>query len=167
MNASLDPTDDGHEEIEEVHAGLPTEEQLYFRERGWEAITSAPNRLDGIAKTFPAVLSAITPIYFAAVAFSNIRVEAWWVRLLAFSPVLLWIAAVGCALKALLPRVYWIHGDAPDSVRDYFEKGARRKLMWVRRCGWLTFAGLALLVLTLVLYLFVLTPTPPAAATSP
>ncbi len=138
MNSPADPSDDGQEQIEEIRATRPTTEQTYFRERGWEATASAPSRLDGIAKTFPAVLSAVTPIYFAGVAFARLHTASPCVKLLALSPVLLWIAAVGCALGALLPRTYWMHGDAPSSVRKSFEEATERKLKWVRWCGWLT-----------------------------
>jgi len=131
----------------------PSEKQLFFQRKSWEMKTNSPDKHDELAKSFITTVGMLTTIYFAVVTFSTILTKPWWFKSIAVMPILIWLFAIKSALMALLPRKYTTLRDVPASVEEFLEEVAEHKYKCVRYCGWLTLAGLVVLMITLVLYL--------------
>jgi len=132
----------------------PSPEQAFFLQKYREMKSNSPDKHDELAKSFIALVGTLTTLYFAAVTFSKIPTKAWWFRTVALAPVLLWLFAIISALIGLLPQKYAVLRGVPASVEQFLEEVTRHKYGWVRYCGWFTFAGLVVLMVTLVLYVF-------------
>ncbi len=131
-----------------------SEEQAFFLQKYRELKSNAPDKHDELAKSFITTVGTLTTLYFAVVTFSQIPTKAWWFRLIALTPILLWLCAIMSALIGLLPQKYAVLKGAPASVEQFLEEVTRHKYRWGRYCGWFTFAGLVVLMVTLVLYVF-------------
>jgi len=132
----------------------PSKKQEFFQQKYWEMKSNFPDKHDELAKSFIALVGTLTTLYFAVVTFSKILTKPEWFRAIALMPILLWLFAIISALIALLPKKYIVLKDAPASVENFVEEITEHKYRCVRYCGWLTFAGLVVLMITLVLYVF-------------
>jgi len=132
----------------------PDAREMFFQQKYLEMKYSSPDKIDGIAKSFTGIVGALTTIYFAAVTFSNILTRQWWFKIIAITPILLWLFAIISALMALLPREYPVLKEVPSSTEKFLERLAKHKYRWVKVCGWLIFAGLGMLMVTLAVYIF-------------
>ena len=129
-------------------------EQKFFQEKYREMKSKSPDKHDDLAKSFITTVGMLATIYFGVVTFSKIAERALWFRGFAMLPILMWLFAVMSALIGLLPGKYPFLKDVPKSVEKALEDITKQKYKCVKCCGWLTLAGLAMMMITLVLYVF-------------
>lgn len=142
------------DELDVQNGRPPSPGQAFFLQKYREMKSSSPDKHDELAKSFITTVGMLTTMYFAVVTFSKILTKASWFKLIALTPILLWLSAILFALLALLPERYTVLKDAPASVEQFLEEVTAHKHKCVRYCGWLTFTGLVVLMVTLVLYVF-------------
>ena len=115
---------------------------------------ASPDKLDEISKSFITLVGTLSTIYFAAAIFSKILTYQWWFKVISITPILLWLSALACALTALRPQEYNVIKGVPSSVDGFLENIGKHKYLWLKRSGWLIFAGLVMLMVTLIVYIF-------------
>ena len=142
----------GADEDDVQQGTLTSDEEMFFLKKHWEMKANSPDRLDELAKSFITTIGMLTTVYFGVVTFSKIKEMAPWFRVIAVIPIILWLLAVISALIGLLPGKYRVLKDVPESAEKFMGDVARYKFRCVKTCGWLIFAGLAVLMVALVLY---------------
>lgn len=132
----------------------PSAEQQFFQQKYREMKSNSPDKHDDLAKSFITTVGMLATIYFGVVAFSKITDEPGWFKVIAIMPIMIWLFAIISALMGLLPGKYPLLKDVPESVKEALEDITKHKYRCMRYCGWLTLAGLIVMVITLVLYIF-------------
>lgn len=129
-------------------------EQQFFQQKYREMKSNSPDKHDDLAKSFITTVGMLATIYFGVLTFSKIIDKPGWFKAIAVMPILIWLFAVMSALMGLLPGKYSLLKDVPVSVKAALEDITKHKYKCMRYCGWLTLAGLTVMMITLVLYIF-------------
>jgi len=139
----------------DVQEGIkPSAEQQFLQKKYREMKAKSPDKLDEIAKSFVTTVGMLATIYFGVATFSKIMEKPVWFKAIAIMPILIWLFAIMSALMALLPGKYTLLKDVPASMEKTLEDITKHKYRGMKYCGWLTLAGLAVMMITLVLYIF-------------
>ena len=142
------------DELDIQEGRKPNAEQQFFQQKYREMKSNSPDKHDQLAKSFITTVGMLATIYFGVVTFSKIIDKPVWFKVIAVTPILIWLFAVISALMALLPGKYSLLKDVPASVEDALEDITKHKYRCMRYCGWLILAGLTVMMITLVLYVF-------------
>ncbi|MFC1715810.1 hypothetical protein ACFL6S_19230 [Candidatus Poribacteria bacterium] len=132
----------------------PSAGQKFFQQKYREMRANSPDKHDDLAKSLITTVGMLATIYFGVVTFSKIMDKPGWFKVIAIMPILIWLFAVMSALMGLLPGKYPLLKDVPASVEEALKEITKHKYRCMRYCGWLTLAGLAVMMITLVLYIF-------------
>jgi len=120
-----------------------------------QSIVTAPARVTEGGKQIITLSTVLAGAYFTAVAFATLgAIESWPLRIVHVLPILLWSAAILCAIRTVVPvKEYGTTlGDAL-SGKSLFVETVLSKLVWLRLGLLFQLAGIVAMLVVLWLRL--------------
>jgi hypothetical protein len=147
--------------MEPIQGQALNEDDVFWLEQGKALAQGNLAALHDAGKQLITMLTTMQGIYLGAIAYSEVAKTVGsvprWTHLLLAGPLLIWLAALYCALQVFRTQAYDLHLHSPDHIKQTLEQIADRKQRHVQHTYWLIAIGLVWAVLNIVFYFAVLT----------